>query len=141
MLKNVSRVLSAVICAGLMLAAASSGARAAEVTFKATDGQVLGTQNVYLYEMYANGGGFVKVTYLNGASSLFVDGASLGSRILLNLPQLVNVTGTNTYVDPAYGARSVCVNGVSIVALSGSGVQVQATDNCAMFQQIQAKAK
>ncbi len=125
----------------LIAAALSFAAQAADVTFKATDGQVFGTKNVYQYELYAVGGGYVKVSYINGGDSLFVDGGSLAGRILQALPQLVNITGTNTYIDPSFAGRVVCVSGTSTIALQGSGQQITVADNCAMVTQIQNKAK
>lgn len=142
MLKNLSRVLSAVICAGLMLAACGGGnALAADLTFKATDGQVFGTQNVYRYDFFVLNGGYVKVTSAGGGENLFVDGGNLSGRILQALPQLVNIPGTNTYIDPTVAARVACVAGASTMALQNSGAVVQVSDNCALFAQIQAKAK
>lgn len=138
-MKSIKILAASIILAAL--AACGGQVQAAETTFKATDGQVFGAQGIYKYELYANGGGFVKITTVGGQESFFVDGGNLGGRILQALPQLVNVTGTNTYVDPAYAARVVCSSGTSIMALTGSGMQVTVADNCAMFTQIQAKAK
>ena len=140
MFKRTISIIAA-LAIGVTMAACGGQAKAADLTFKATDGQVFGTKNVYLYEMNAAGGGYVRVTNLNGSQSLFVDGGSLAGRILQNMPQLVNVTGTNSYVDPTYAARVVCSNGASIVSLPNSGIQVSANDACLMFQQIQSKAK
>lgn len=133
-----SAALAAAIC--LAVAACGGNAQAADVSFKASDGQVFGAQNAYKYEMYVSGG-YVKIVYLNGQDSLAVDGGNLAGRILQALPGLIQITGTNSYLDPSYVARAVCQSGVSKAAIYNSGLIIEVADNCAMVQQFQAKAK
>lgn len=125
---------------GVALAACGGGAQAAEPSFKTGNNETFGTEGVWKYDFYLPGG-WVKAYHVSGATSDYKDDGTLPGRILQNIPDLVQVSGANSYIHPAYTVRNVCLNGESIASYPNSGVQVRAQDNCAMFNALKAKAK
>jgi hypothetical protein len=120
---------------------ASFSAQAADQTYKSTDGQAFGLHNVYRVDG-AVAGVYVRVVYANGGDNLYFDqGGAVYNKIIANNPQLVAVSGANSYVDPTYAARIVCQSGVSKIAIQGSSAIVEAADSCTMANQAIAKAK
>lgn len=133
------RILAVAVVA-TAIAACGGQAQAADITFKTTDNKAFSLHNVYSVEG-GIAGQFVRVTYINGGSSLIQDvGGSVYTKILQNMPQLVQI-GTQSLIDPTYAASIFCQSGVSKFALQGSSLVVEVNDSCTSANQAIAKAK
>lgn len=126
---------------GAVIASASIGAaQAADQTYKTTDGGMFSLNNVYRIDPAING--FIRVVYINGGDTLHADSnGSVFNTIKMNNPNLVQISGTQSLVNPNYVARGLCQSGWSRLAMQGSSVIVEANDSCTMANQAIAKAK
>lgn len=116
-------------------------AQAANDTYKFSATETMSTYNVYKVEPF-DGGKQVKVYYVNGGDNYYIDKTgTLLNRILENQPEFVQVTGTQSHVNPQYAVRVVCNAGKSQVFIQNSAITATANDNCAMAQEINTNAK
>jgi len=134
------RIIAMAVVGAALAACGLGTSHAADLSFKTGNNETFGTDGVWKYDFYLPGG-WVKAYHVSGSTSDYKDDGTLPSRILQNTPELVQVSGSNSYIHPAYTVRNVCLNGESVASYPNSGVQVRVQDSCAMFNALKAKAK